>query len=86
MCKEKGFLHMRTNIEIDDDLMVRAMEALGTPTKRATVEEALRRLIEANDRDAAVRERRRRAIEEAFGAVPDWNDGRFDEGADPNIW
>jgi len=37
---------MRTNIDIDDDLLTRAMEAAGTTTKKATVEEALRRLVE----------------------------------------
>jgi len=33
----------RTTIEIDDDLLNRAKEALGEATARATVEEALRR-------------------------------------------
>jgi len=37
---------MRTNIDIDDDLLTRAMEAAGTTTKKAMVEEALRRLVE----------------------------------------
>jgi len=37
---------MRTNIEIDDDLMREAMKASGEPTKRATVERALRLLIQ----------------------------------------
>ena len=36
---------MRTNIEIDDALMSQAMKAAGLPTKRATVEEALRLLV-----------------------------------------
>jgi Arc/MetJ family transcription regulator len=36
---------MRTNIEIDDELMKDALEASGLPTKRAAVEEALRLLI-----------------------------------------
>lgn len=36
---------MRTNIDIDDELLTQAMEAAGTSTKKATVEEALRRLI-----------------------------------------
>jgi Arc/MetJ family transcription regulator len=36
---------MRTNIEIDDYLMAEAMRCSGLPTKKATVEEALRRLI-----------------------------------------
>jgi Arc/MetJ family transcription regulator len=36
---------MRTNIEIDDDLLAAAMAATGLPTKRATVEEGLRLLV-----------------------------------------
>jgi Arc/MetJ family transcription regulator len=36
---------MRTNIEIDDALLKEAMEATGKATKRATVEEALRRVV-----------------------------------------
>lgn len=37
---------MRTNIEIDDALMAKAMKATGLKTKRETVEEALRRLTQ----------------------------------------
>ena len=37
---------MRTNIEIDDDLMREAMEASGETTKRAVVERGLRLLID----------------------------------------
>ncbi len=36
---------MRTNIEIDDELLSEAMTATGLPTKRATVEESLRLLV-----------------------------------------
>ena len=36
---------MRTNIDIDDDLIAKAMAATGLKTKKATVEEALRRLV-----------------------------------------
>jgi Arc/MetJ family transcription regulator len=36
---------MRTNIEIDDELLSQAMRATGLPTKRATVEEGLRLLV-----------------------------------------
>ena len=35
---------MRTNIDIDDDLLSQAMRASGCKTKRATVEEGLRLL------------------------------------------
>jgi Arc/MetJ family transcription regulator len=37
---------VRTNIEIDDDLMREAMQASGETTKRAAVERGLRLLIE----------------------------------------
>jgi Arc/MetJ family transcription regulator len=37
---------MRTNIEIDDKLMKAAMKALGAKTKRETVEEGLRLLVQ----------------------------------------
>ncbi|MGE0716737.1 MAG: type II toxin-antitoxin system VapB family antitoxin [Alphaproteobacteria bacterium] len=36
---------MRTNIEIDDELLAQAMAAAGLPTKRATVEQGLRLLV-----------------------------------------
>ena len=36
---------MRTNVEIDKELMAQAMAATGLPTKRATVEEGLRLLV-----------------------------------------
>lgn len=36
---------MRTNIEIDEQLMKRAMRSAKTRTKRATVEEGLRLLV-----------------------------------------
>jgi Arc/MetJ family transcription regulator len=37
---------MRTNIEIDDDLMREAMRATGERTKRAVVERGLRLLVQ----------------------------------------
>ena len=42
---------MRTNIDIDADLMTRAQEAYGGRTKKATVEEALRTLIRLRDQE-----------------------------------
>ncbi|HMR30286.1 MAG TPA: type II toxin-antitoxin system VapB family antitoxin [Geminicoccaceae bacterium] len=36
---------MRTNIEIDDQLMADALRLSGQPTKRAVVEEALKLLV-----------------------------------------
>lgn len=37
---------MRTNIDIDDELMEEAMRVSGKPTKRAVVEEGLRLLVQ----------------------------------------
>lgn len=50
---------MRTNIEIDDRLMAEAMRVAGLTTKKAVVEEALKRLV-ADDR-------RREAIADMAG-------------------
>jgi Arc/MetJ family transcription regulator len=36
---------MRTNIDIDDELLAEAMTLTGEPTKRATVEAALRMMV-----------------------------------------
>jgi Arc/MetJ family transcription regulator len=36
---------MRTNIEIDDDLMKQAMAATNTTTKRAAVEACMQRVV-----------------------------------------
>jgi Arc/MetJ family transcription regulator len=56
---------VRTNIEIDDELMSAALRASGLPTKKAVVEEALRELV------------RRRAVEgirSLRGNVDFWDD------------
>ncbi len=50
---------MRTNIDIDDDLLSEAMAASGLTTKRATVEEALRQLV--------LSQRRREALQSLAG-------------------
>lgn len=50
----------RTTIEIDEELLARAKAALGAPTTRATVEEALRRAaadVEAAHEACAARQR-----------------------------
>lgn len=41
----------RTTIELDEALLSRAKRALGLPTTRATVEEALRRAVEGAEDD-----------------------------------
>jgi Arc/MetJ family transcription regulator len=51
----------RTTIEIDEQLLARAKRALGSPTTRATIEEALRRAAaqaedEQEERKARLRE------------------------------
>jgi Arc/MetJ family transcription regulator len=45
---------MRTNIDIDDDLLAEAMAAAQLPTKKATVEEALRLIVSRHRRRAAL--------------------------------
>lgn len=50
---------MRTNIDIDDALLKEAMEATELATKKAVVEEALRRLVRSH--------RQRQAIENLKG-------------------
>jgi Arc/MetJ family transcription regulator len=56
-----------TQIELDQDLLARAAEILGTATKKDTVNEALRRVV--------LGELRRRHIDElADGALPDLAD------------
>jgi Arc/MetJ family transcription regulator len=56
-----------TQIELDQDLLRQAAAILGTSTKKATVNEALRRVVQD--------ELRRRHVEElANGALPDLAD------------
>ena len=50
----------RTTIEIDEQLLERAQQALGSPTIRATVEEALRRAADAAEDEREVRAERQR--------------------------
>jgi Arc/MetJ family transcription regulator len=74
---------MRTNVELDDELMRQAMNASGKSTKKAVVEEALRLVVQL---------KRQEGIVKLFGRVrwegnldemrasrfPDW-DGKRDE-------
>lgn len=56
-----------TQIELDQDLLAKAAEILGTATKKDTVNEALRRVV--------LGELRRRHVDElAAGALPDLAD------------
>ena len=45
---------MRTNIEIDDALLKEAMALTGLTTRRATIQEALLRLIQGHRSRAAI--------------------------------
>jgi Arc/MetJ family transcription regulator len=47
---------MRTNIDIDDALLTEAMKASGLKTKKATVEEALRRFVREHRQKNAIAE------------------------------
>ena len=47
---------MRATIDIDDNLMSEAMSALDLTTKKATVEESLRRVVQQATRRRALRE------------------------------
>jgi Arc/MetJ family transcription regulator len=48
----------KTLLDVDEDLLAEASSALGTSTKKDTVNEALRQAVEVS------RERRRRALED----------------------
>jgi Arc/MetJ family transcription regulator len=52
----------RTTIEIDEDLLARAKRALGCPTTRATVEEALGRAAAQAEDEQEERRARLRAF------------------------
>ena len=56
---------MRTNIEIDDKLMKQAMKAAGVKTKKAAVEQALRRMVQLQ---------RQGGIRKLRGKVEFWDD------------
>jgi Arc/MetJ family transcription regulator len=45
---------MRTNIEIDDELLAKAMKATGQATKKATVEAALRKVVVLSEQQDAL--------------------------------
>ena len=47
---------MRTNIDIDDALMAEAMKITGMTSKKATVEEALRRLVRGHEQLQSLQE------------------------------
>lgn len=66
---------MRTNIEIDDQLIREAMKATGTTTKRGAVEASLRKLLEVHAREAGQARIFRRQEKERQAAM---REGRLD--------
>jgi Arc/MetJ family transcription regulator len=63
-----------TQIELDQDLLEQAARILGTSTKKATVNEALRQVVRT--------EARRRHVDElASGALPDLSDPEIMQAA-----
>jgi len=61
----------RTTIEIDQELLGRAKEALGEPTTRGTVEAALRRAAESAESQRARRAAKQRRYLEELGSRAD---------------
>ncbi len=53
---------MKTTVDIDDELLKRAMRIYGVKTKKQAIEMGLRELIEADQR---------RRLADAFGSQPD---------------
>lgn len=67
---------MRTNIDIDDELMRQAMAATGATTKKAAVEASLRKLIDVKAREKALDEAMKRQEEARLDAL---REGRLEE-------
>lgn len=67
---------MRTNIDIDDDLMKQAMKAIGATTKRAAIDSALRELVALKAHEKAVQEVFR---EQEIARQAAMREGRLDE-------
>ncbi|MGP3971638.1 type II toxin-antitoxin system VapB family antitoxin [Streptomyces sp. 6N223] len=63
-----------TQVDLDDELLAQAADILGTTTKRATVNEALRRVV-------ALETQLRHLDELASGALPDLRDPDVMAGA-----
>lgn len=60
---------MRTNIDIDDDLLKQAMKASGLKTKKAVVEQALEQLVREARARKALRDLRGIGWEGDLGAM-----------------
>ena len=71
----------RTTIEIDEQLLARAKRALGLPTTRATVEEALRRAAEQAEDE---QEERAARLRDYLASLPEHVD--LDVLASDEMW
>ena len=60
---------MRTNIDIDDELMKQAIAATGATSKKAAVEISLRKLIDVKAREKALKAAMTRQEESRLAAV-----------------
>lgn len=63
-----------TQIDLDSSLLEQAAAILGTPTKKATVNEALRRVVQSELRRAHLQEL-------ASGSLPDLSDPQIMDSA-----
>ena len=68
----------RTNIELDDGLVEKAMRLTGANTKREVVDIALRRLVEKGTLYRALRRLKGKLVWE--GDVDTWRSGRTSRG------
>ena len=69
---------MRTNVELDEELLGEAKNATGLKTKRAVIEEALKRLVDNH--------RRRQALDEMRGMGWEGDLDEMREGRDFGDW
>jgi len=67
---------MRTNIDIDDELMEQAIAATGATTKKAAVEASLRKLIDVKAHEEALNAAMKRQEESRLAAI---REGRIEE-------
>ncbi|WP_119679962.1 type II toxin-antitoxin system VapB family antitoxin [Indioceanicola profundi] len=68
---------MRTNIDIDDELLAEAMKATGATTKKAAVDSALREVV--------LRHRRRQALDTLWGIGWDGDLNAIREDGGPRL-
>lgn len=81
---------MRTNIEIDDELMKQAMKATGAATKRSAIDNALRSLVAMRLHERKVEETFRlqeceRKQAEQEGRLDQWHAQLVEKGNWPEV-